>query len=268
MLRNFGAKLNMFIDFASGWRKREIAFIFGWQDIAQRYRRSKVGAFWLTINMAVLIAALGTIFGALFRMPMDEFLPYLAAGLIFWGFISTTITEGCMGFISSEGIILQVRMPFFTHILRIWWRNTIIVAHNLVIFPFILLVFMKPPSWTFVLLPVGFVLVSLNVLWMSYLLATVCARFRDLPLVVQNLLQVLFYATPLMWTPQTLPEGPIQAILALNPFYHLISILRDPLLGTVPSIESWVVAVVMAVFGWICTIVVFERYQWRIAYWL
>jgi lipopolysaccharide transport system permease protein len=93
--------------------------------------------------MAVFIGALGLIFGTLFQSQMREFLPYLCAGVITWGFISTCLSEGCTTFTSSGGIILQVRMPLFTHVMRTIWRNIIIFAHNIVIFPVVLLIMGK-----------------------------------------------------------------------------------------------------------------------------
>src|SRR5690606_5001598 len=85
----------------------------GWQDVATRYRRSVIGAFWLTINKAVLIAAIGLVFGTLFGQPMEKFLPHLAVGLIFWGFITASIDAGCAAFINKKGIILQVNLPLY-----------------------------------------------------------------------------------------------------------------------------------------------------------
>ena len=54
-------------------------------DIRQRYRRSSLGPFWITISTGVMIACIGIIFGSLFKSPMSDFLPFLAAGLIIWG---------------------------------------------------------------------------------------------------------------------------------------------------------------------------------------
>ena len=61
-----------------------IAFMLGWQDIRQRYRRSKLGPFWLTISMGVMIAMIGIVFGQVLNSPMEEYLPFLSAGIILW----------------------------------------------------------------------------------------------------------------------------------------------------------------------------------------
>lgn len=62
-------------------------------DIRQRYRRSTLGPFWITISTAVMVACIGLIFGRLFKSPMSEFLPFLTLGLILWNFISASLVE-------------------------------------------------------------------------------------------------------------------------------------------------------------------------------
>lgn len=255
-------------DISEALSKYRLALIFGWQDVAQRYRRSRVGAFWLTLNMAVFIAALGLIFGTLFQSEMRDFLPYLCAGVITWSFISACLSEGCITFTSSDGIILQVRMPLFTHIMRAVWRNVIIFAHNIVIFPILLIIMgrMISPSALWVI--PGFILLCLNLSWMMLILAVLCARFRDMTQVVTNILQVLFYATPIMWMVKILPDHVSKAFIELNPFYHFIELVRAPLFGSPPSLLDWTFGFACAIIGWAAAILFFGRYRWRVAYWL
>lgn len=255
-------------DIIEALERHHLATTFAWQDIAQRYRRSRIGAFWLTINMGVLIGALGIVFGTLFRTPMQEYLPFICSGMIIWGFISSCLNEGCTSFISAEGIILQVRMPLFTHVLRTMLRNAIIFAHNLIIFPVLVVVLGAHVSGAVLLAIPGFLLVVLNLLWMMLVLGLICARYRDLTQVLQNLLQVLFYVTPIMWQPKTLPESVSRYLFDLNPFFHLMTIVREPLLGEAPAALSWCTAVIMLAFGWSFAIWFFSRYRRRVPYWL
>ncbi|QOD64140.1 ABC transporter permease [Brucella anthropi] len=255
-------------DIRESMSKYRLALIFGWQDVAQRYRRSRVGAFWLTLNMAVFIGALGLIFGTLFQSEMREFLPYLCAGIITWGFISTAIGEGCTTFTSSEGIILQVRMPLFTHILRTIWRNIIIFAHNIVIFPILFFILGRMLNLNVLWALPGFLVICVNLAWMTLILAVLCARFRDMTQVVANVLQVMFYATPIMWMVKILPDHVSRAFIEWNPFFHLIELVRAPLLGTAPTMLDWGFTITLAIVGWTVAIVFFGRYRWRVAYWL
>jgi ABC-type polysaccharide/polyol phosphate export permease len=255
-------------DISEAVKKHHLATTFGWQDVAQRYRRSRIGAFWLTINMGVMIGALGLIFGNLFRAPMQEFLPFVGCGLIVWSFISACLSDGCTSFISAEGIILQVRMPLFTHVMRTLWRNIIVFAHNLIIVPVVLIIVGAPISWVTIIALPGFLIVSLNLLWITLALATICARFRDMTQVMQNFLQVFFYLTPIIWQIKTMPTSIPRYILDLNSFYHLITLIRAPLLGEIPSSATWLYAIAMLAVGWLFALWLFGRYRKRIPYWL
>ena len=81
-------------DIKAGIREKHIFTTLGWQDVAARYRRSRIGAFWLSLNMAVLITTLGIIFGSLFQAPIAEFLPGVAIGIIVWGFYQEQLMKG------------------------------------------------------------------------------------------------------------------------------------------------------------------------------
>jgi len=255
-------------DISSALKEHHLATTFSWQDVSQRYRRSRVGAFWLTLNMGVLIGALGMVFGTLFRSPMQEFLPFICVGLIFWGFISTCVSEGCSAFISAEGIILQVRMPLFIHLLRTLYRNAIILGHNLLIYPLVLLAVGRAPTWDILLAVPGFLLVAFNLLWIMLILGVLCTRYRDMSQVVQNLMQVSLYLTPIMWMPDALPDGVSRLLLEFNPFYHLMNVVRAPLLGEMPAALNWLACIGLALVGWTIALAFFSRFRHRIPYWL
>ena len=255
-------------DIAAAIIRYPLVGMLGWQDVRQRYRRSKLGPFWLTISMGIMVGAIGIVFGSIFITPMTEFLAFLAAGLILWGFVSTVINEGCMAFIAAEGIIKQLPLPLFVHVLRMIWRNVLILCHNIVIFPLALLAVGKWPSWTMVVSIPGFLLVLINLAWVALLAATLCARYRDLPQIVTSVLQVLFYLTPVMWMPSLMPQRAGGLLLNLNPINHLLELTRGPLLGQIPSAINWSVSIGMAVIGWGVTLALYGRYRHRIAYWL
>lgn len=245
-----------------------MAGVLGWQDIRQRYRRSSLGPFWLTVSMGVLIGALGLVFGTLFGSPMKEILPFLTIGLILWSLIVTVLNEGCTGFTAAEAMIKQISLPLFTHILRVLWRNLIICAHNLVILPFVFLVFWFPLRATAFLSIMGFLLLMINLSWMALFLGVFCTRYRDIPQIISNFLQVFFYLTPIIWKPEMLQKRTQLLVLDINPFYHLMEVVRAPLLGTLPTASNWVVCVVLALAGWTLTMVFYGRFRSRIAYWL
>ena len=126
-------------DFRRAIEKIDLALMLGWQDIKQRYRRSKLGPFWITISMGVMIAMIGIIFGQVLNMPIDDYLPFLSTGLILWSFFAASITEGSNAFIDSQGMIRQLDLPLSLYVMRVLWRNIVICGHNLIILPLVFL---------------------------------------------------------------------------------------------------------------------------------
>ena len=255
-------------DISSSMLDIRLPTYLAYSDIRQRYRRSSLGPFWITISMGVTIACIGIIFGNLFKSPMSEFLPFLTIGLILWGFIASVLNEATTVFPSSEGIIRQLPIPLFTHILRMMTRNLYILAHNLVVVPIVFFCVGKEINWHFFACLPGFLILLLNLGWMALFLAVICARFRDLTQIIASILQIFFYVTPIIWMPSLLPAREAVMMLGPNPFYHLLTIVRAPLLGSLPSPSSYFFSLTMAFLGWIMTIVFFNKYRDRIAYWL
>lgn len=256
------------LDIVAAFERYSLVGMLGWQDIRQRYRRSAIGPFWLTISMGVMIGSIGLVFGQIFQSPMREFLPFLTAGIVLWSFIATVATEACTGFIASEGIIKQLPIPMFLHILRMLWRNILILAHNILIFPIVVVSVGKPLSWLVLLSIPGFVLTIINLAWMSTILSVICARYRDLPQIVMSAVQVMFYLTPVMWMPKFLPRDAGTYLLDFNPAYHFLEVIRAPLLGEMPANLSWAVSIVLAILGWILALLLYGRYKRRVPYWL
>lgn len=257
-----------FSDISASIKKIGLPLYLAWSDIRQRYRRSSLGPFWITISTGVMIACLGIIFGNLFDTPFQEFFPFLSAGLILWGLISSTISESTTVFTAAEAVIRQLPLPLFTHVLRMVTRNVYIFLHNLIIYPIVLLVVQKNVGPEFLLFVPGFILLLINLLWMSLLLGIICARFRDLVQIVQSFLQIVFYVTPIIWMPGLLARRTAAMILEPNPFYHLLEIVRGPLLGQIPTPTNWLVSSILAIIGWLITIAFFNKFRSRIAYWL
>ncbi|MDF4002857.1 ABC transporter permease [Luteibacter sp. PPL552] len=255
-------------DIAEAMSRSSLVGMLGWQDVRQRYRRSALGPFWLTISMGVMIGTIGIVFGQIFNTPMHDFLPFLAAGMILWSFMSSVVMEGCSGFISAESIIKQLPIPLFVHILRMLWRNVLILLHNIVILPLVFLAVGRGVGWEVFLAIPGFLMLVLNLAWVALLLGVLCARYRDLAQIVGSALQVVFYLTPIMWMPAHLPQRAGAYLLDLNPVYHVLAVARDPMLGVIPSVLNWSVSGGLAVVGWIAAITMYGRYKRRIAYWL
>jgi ABC-type polysaccharide/polyol phosphate export permease len=112
----------------------------------------------------------------------------------------------------------------------------------------------------------GLVLVYINQAWVTLSLAILCTRYRDVQQIVATGIQIMLFATPIIWPVSAL--GPAVIIANINPLHHLIEVVRAPMLGEVPPVLSWVAVVVCAVAGWTVAILLLRRATRRLVFWL
>lgn len=255
-----------FDDLVRGLRMSQLWGAMAWFDITQRYSRSVIGPFWSTLSLAILVLGLGVTYGALFRMPLSEMLPYLTIGMLVWTFISMLLTEGAGVFISSDVAIKQMPAPLSIHVYRLVWRAVLILGHNAAV---ALLVLMGKP-WAVVtgIVPAlaGLALIVLNGVAVCLAFGTLGARFRDLPPLMVNAVGLLFFVTPIMWRAEGLGER--RWIADLNPIHHLVEIVRAPLLGEAFPLQAWLVSIPFTFVSLGVAFAIYARFRSRIPYWL
>nr|WP_321986044.1 ABC transporter permease [uncultured Lichenicoccus sp.] len=254
-------------DLAEGFALWRLAVSLGWLDIKLRYRGSALGPLWLTLSGAIMVASMGLIYSRLFGIVMHDYLPFLALSMILWqSFIGGLTADACTVFLDAEQIIRAMRMPFTVQVLRCVTRNLIVLAHNLVVPIGVFAIFRTWPgpaaAWS---LP-GLVLWIADGIAACFLLGSICARFRDIPPIVNSIMQIAFYITPIVWKPSQL--GTHGWWLPLNPFDALLEIVRSPLLGVPAGLLIWASALGYSLLLWLAALVIFTRARPRLAFWI
>ncbi len=246
------------------WR---LCWTLAWLDIKLRYRGSLLGPFWLTLSTAIMVAAMGGIYAALFHMNLHEYLPFLALSLVLWNFFGGLVAEACQAFTVAESMIRSVRMPFTLYAARIVVRNVLILAHNVVVIVAVFAIYGVWPGMTGLLAVPAFALWLVNCFALSILLGALCARFRDIPPIVGNVVQMAFFVTPVIWRADLV--GPArQWLLPFNPFFSALESVRAPLMGTLPSLAVYASVVLYSLLLLGMTWLLFARVRGRIAFWV
>jgi len=253
-------------DIQAGLRRFELWGILGWHDIRQRYRRSVIGPFWLTISTAVMVGAMGFLYARIFKQDVSTYLPYLAVGLVVWGTISTMVNESCTVFTTAEQIIKQIRVPLTTHVCRLVWRNAIIFAHNAIILAVVMLWYGSVTFPNLVAALLGIVALFLAGIWGGLVIGILCTRFRDVPPLVANVMQIAFFVTPILWHRDVL--GDRTWMTAWNPIFHLVEVVRAPLIGHQLPAASYAYVLAMTAGGFLFALAMLTRYRSRVPYWL
>ncbi|MDE2581469.1 MAG: ABC transporter permease [Rhodospirillales bacterium] len=253
-------------DLSLGFRRWRLAAALAWLDIRNRYRGSVLGPFWLTLSTGLMLAGLGILYSALLHQTLRSYLPFLSVSLIVWNMISQIVTDATTSLISAEGMIRQLPLPYTTHALRCVFRNVITAAHNLPLIVVVLAVTGAFPGPGVVLAVVGLAVLGINAFAAALLLGMLCARFRDLGQIVNSVMQLAFFMTPILWQPSSL--GRRAWLLLFDPFYSVMQIVRGPLLGTGASTLVWVSALTFTVLMCGVTYGFFVRFRGRIAFWV
>ncbi len=254
-------------DLTLGFSQTRIGYLLAWQEIKQRYHRTVLGPIWITLNTGAFVFALGLVFSALLNSNIEQFLPFLATGIVVWYLLSGILNEAPSAFVSSQHIIRSMSFPFTLFLLRLLFRNAIVFLHNVVIIAIVVAIFPVQINANTLLVFVGVLLLLGNCLWMSLMLAIIGTRYRDITQLVATALQFLFFLTPLVWERNILKGGNLYWVDA-NPFYHLIELVRAPILGTPPSELTFIYTIVMLVVGGTGSVLMFARYRASLTYWL
>jgi len=254
-------------DIAGGIRNWRTWYVLGVSELKQRYRRSVLGPFWVTLTMIIQVAVMGFLLSYLFNQPIARYLPFLCISLVTWTFLSTAVAEGASCFISMSSVILQVKRPLWTYIMLILWRNAIIYLHTIGVFLVAALAFQIVPTPAYLLIPLGLAVLLANVSWIALAAGLISARFRDVPMLIQNALSILVWLTPVYYHPEQLGST-ARMIIDLNPLTTVLDVARSPFLNVVPSLSTWLIAIGVAVFGWLFTFALFIRVRSRVPFWL
>ncbi|MDR3491446.1 MAG: ABC transporter permease [Gammaproteobacteria bacterium] len=256
-------------DIIDGIIKWRVWLLISYLDVKLRYRRSSLGPFWITISMAITTYSMGYLYSHLFHINLQIYFPYLVAGMLSWTLISTQVTDLTEALSSSEGLIKQIKLPYTIYIHKIAARNIIIFFHNIIVIIPILAIFHEVAKVNFntLLLIPGLFVIYVNSISFGLILGMIGARYRDIVQIIKSLIQVAFFLTPIMWSPDILPAKD-RLIAVLNPLYCLVELIRAPLLGMTPTLLTICVSALVTVIGIAYSFVMFAKHRSRIIYWL
>jgi ABC-type polysaccharide/polyol phosphate export permease len=254
-------------DIGGALSRRWLWGALGWMDVRRRYSGAAMSSLWITANTMLLVLCLTAVLAEPLGSTPRQYAPYVAAGLVVWHFIQLSISEAASVFVAAGETIRHVAMPLSVHVLRLVWRNVIVFAHNAAIVPVVLLVCGTDITVAALLAIPAFLLLVVQITAASLLLGLLGARFRDVAQVVTSAMQLLFFATPIFWFPETL--GPDrQWIVAANPLFAFIDIVRAPLVGAQAAEQSWTVALAVTAVTSAVALWAFVRCRERVAYWV
>jgi lipopolysaccharide transport system permease protein len=253
------------------WRLRYFWMSLVQKDLRSRYRNSVLGIGWSLLRPLAMTTVLCVVFSKVFNIALAEYAPFLLTGLTLWQFLTECINGGCATFTQSSGYIRQRPVP-----LAIFPLRTVLGAgfHSLIaigiaIFAAALFRGGIPLS------PLIHVLAAIPIcLFLGWAIAILCGiayvHFSDMQQLLEIGLQILFYATPIMYPMEALQgRNRLLWMLQWNPLAHLLEIVRSPIVkGTVPTLENYAVAVGFSAAMILLASVCLRRVERHLVFWI
>jgi len=241
---------------------------WAWLDIVCQYRRSKIGPLWETINVLVMILGITVVASAVFGgRATADLIGYVGLGIIIWSLISSSIVEGASTFVRNASYITGTNLSIDLYVGRTIFKTFLVFCHHFILYALALVTGFVSLSWTSPLALFGLLLLILNAYWMATFLAFVCARYRDVEIIIRNFMQLAFFITPVFWDYRLIASDR-QFIVDYNVFFYFIEIVRGPLLGELPPLRYYVVVLAVTLIGYGLAFLVYRRMRRQLAFYV
>ncbi|MCB2188655.1 MAG: ABC transporter permease [Deltaproteobacteria bacterium] len=253
--------MEFFRHFSEISRHRALVGALTSRDLKARYRGSVLGFLWTFLNPLLLLLVYSLVFSVYFRVQMENYAVFMFTGLLPWVFFSQALNEATGAITDAGSLVTKVMFPMQVLVSVRVWTNFINFLLSLPILALFYLGFGKPVTWTALALP----LVALVQLWFTYslslLLATACVFMRDTRHILNNVLTLWFFVTPILYPPAQVPAA-FQPLVKLNPAALLAMAYHDALFwGRWPNAKHLAaVAFLSLIFTW-AGVKIFDTYK-------
>jgi ABC-type polysaccharide/polyol phosphate export permease len=254
-------------DLREGLGRWRLAMWLGWRDAVLPMRRAKIGLFWVTIQSGLWVLVIAGLLGPSLGASEPFYPVYVAAGVVFFQFLTSMITDGAATFIRDASLIQNIPNPLSLYVLRVVFKALILLAAQM---PIIAIAYVFVPeglTWTLVWAAPALICVIFSLTGVILFLASITPLYRDIPFMIAAGMRVMFFATPVFWLVNT-RGGLRQTVAAWNPLAHFLSLVRDPFIGAVPSVHSTAIVIGCGVVMWIIGFYSFSRTRTLVAMYL
>jgi lipopolysaccharide transport system permease protein len=252
------------------WRCRYFWLSLVKKDLRTRYRRSVLGLGWSLLHPIAMTTIICYVFHKLFGMDVADYGPFLLSGITTWGYLSSTVTQGCDSFYVGESYIRQHPAPLAIYPLRM----VLGAAFHFGLALIVVLVL----TWGckgFGNLPALCSLVPSLALFivLGWSLAVIAGFahvwFSDMKHLLEIALQIMFYATPIFVPPENLKERGLAWLVDYNPAAILLDLIRQPVLnGNFPTLRAWIAVTVITALAFGLASLMLVRLQRRLIFYL
>lgn len=253
---------------------RELLGQLALREIRARYRGTVLGQLWSLINPLATMVIYTVVFGFLLKVQippgdpsgLDVFAVWLLCALLPWAFFANCVFGGMGSLVSNSGLVQKVWFPREVLVLGNSLSWLVTLGFEIVVLLAVLVALGQPSAllWVFGLVPVVALLIVFAT-GVGLLLSVLSVYFRDVGQLVGILMQVWFYATPIVYPERLVPPDFLQ-LYRLNPMERFVSLFRQLLYdGRLPRWQDLLAVTIAALVSIVVGYAVFQRFEPRLA---
>jgi lipopolysaccharide transport system permease protein len=258
------------VEFGLGelWEYRELLYFLVWKQIKTKYKQSVIGVGWAILQPLLTTIIFTVIFGRLANIPSDgiPYAPFIYSAMWLWTFFSSTLGSGALSLTANANMISKIYFP------RLLLPLSLVIAGLLdyAISGFILVAFMLyygvPFTIYSVFLFIPLILAILLSAGMSFWLSAASAKYRDVQYVVPFFIQLLLFASPIIYAWSSVQDNAFKWILALNPLAGIMTSQRFFVFGH-PGFELdlLLISVAVTLLIFFSGLLYFKHYERQLA---
>lgn len=208
---------------------RDLIIRLAWSDFKLRYKSSALGFFWSLLEPLLMLLVLYVVFSNLMRIQVEHYQLFLLLGIILWSFMDRGTSMSIWGIIGKPSLVQKVYFPRDILVISTCITALMMTALEFVVFIIFMAFFRVLPGMNIVYFPIIFVCQFLIILGLAMGLSALNVYFRDVQFIWRLIVQVGFFATPVIYPITIFPEN-VRWIVMLNPMAQIITMMRDCIL--------------------------------------
>ncbi len=257
------------IELVSGaFRYRELIWALAMKELTIRYKRSALGFLWALLNPLLLMLVYTLVFSTIMAMRIEHFAVFLLSVLIPWTFFAQSMSYAAESIVGNGDLIKKVRVPRSVFPIAAVVSNIINFLLSLIPLALIVLLLHHPFHLTWLFLPVPLLALTISTVGATFFFATANVFYRDVSHILQILLQIWFYVTPVLYRIDFFPER-YRWLFKLNPLIYVMNDFRMSIyVGRLPEFQSVLASFVCAFVALYVGLAVFKRYESQFVYYV
>ena len=231
------------------------------KELKLRYKRSVLGFLWALLNPALMMVVLTIVFSTILRFGIPHYAIFLLSVLLPWTFFSQSLSYAVESVVTNGDLIKKVAVPKLVFPLAAVVANSVNLLLSLIPLALLVVAMGHPFYWTWLYLPVPIVALVIFTLGATFVFATSHVYYRDVSHIIQIVLQLWFYVTPILYTLEIFPVQ-YQWLFKFNPVIYVINDFRLAVYyGQLPRLDSVIASFVCAFGALFIGFAVFRRHQ-------